>query len=99
METFNEQDAKLIEFRNQLNQPDLNWFNDCIRYGMFLLEKQREYLTENGYKFPFNLKECKYAMEQAVIDRCDNKPMLDAVIDYVEKVQYIARHVNDLNEK
>ena len=54
-------------------------------------------MIENGYEFPISIDSCKWAIEQAIINRNSNESMMSAAIRYVESVEQRAEEFNGLS--
>jgi hypothetical protein len=81
MNTFEEQNAILVEFDKTFNSSD---FESCVSRAILLLKNREAQMTEEGFEFNFQIS--RWSIEQAIINRAD-KSMMQAAIEYVETVE------------
>ena len=77
---------------------DANDFNQCVQRGMDLISNREEQAKEECITWNIDTKSCKWAIQQAIINRCCGKTMMSAVIEYVEKIEFIQDELTDLSE-
>ena len=82
MNTFEEQNAILVEFDKTFNSSD---FESCVSRAILLLKNREAQMTEEGFEFNFQIS--KWSIEQAIINRSSEKSMMQATIEYVENVE------------
>ena len=82
----------MIDFNNK--SFDTNDFNQCVQRGMDLISNREEQTLEEGGTWNIDTKSCKWAIEQAIINRESDETMMSAVICYVEKIEFQAEQFN-----
>ena len=93
MTTFEEQNEILVNFDKTF---DGTSFADCVTRAMLLIRNREAQMIEEGYEWPINTESCKWAVEQAIINRDSNESMMCAANRYVETVEYRAESFNGL---
>lgn len=93
MKTFEEQNNELVEFDKSF---DSNDFHSCVNRAMLLIKNREAQMIEEGYEFPISVDSCRWAIEQAIINRNSGDSMMSAAIKYVESVEYRAEQFNGL---
>ena len=71
-------------------------FQSCVNRGISLLKNREEQAGLDGHEWPCNTESCRWAIEQAIINRASKSTMMSAVIEYVEKIEYQFEQVNGL---
>lgn len=94
MKTFEEQNNELVEFDKKFDKEN---FNHCVHRALLLIKNREAQMIENGYEFPISIDSCKWAIEQAIINRNSNESMMSAAIRYVESVEQRAEEFNGLS--
>lgn len=89
VKSFEEQNNVLVNFDKTF---DSSSFKSCVDRGMLLIKNHEAQMVEEGLEFLINVNSCRWAMEQAVLNR-NGGTMMAAVIDYVEKVEYRAEQL------
>jgi len=95
MKIFDEQNAKLIKFNKTFNPDD---FRSCVSRAILLIRNREAQMTDEGYKWPIITETCRWRLEQAIINRPANQPMMAAAIEYVETVEHRAENFNGIAE-
>ncbi len=93
MKTFNEQNNELINFDKSFDSYNSK---SCVTRAMLLIKNRQAQMIENGYEWPIDTESCKWSVEQAIINRSENKSMMQAAIEYVESIEYRAEEFNRL---
>ena len=75
---------------------DAEDFQSCVNRGMFLLKNREEQAEADGYEWIVNTESCRWAIEQAIINRASESTMMSAVIEYVEKIELQFEQANAL---
>lgn len=60
---------------------DYSKFEDCVARGVFLAEKAMKATGQKAVG-------CKWAIEQAIINRNSGETMMTAVIRYIDSLEY-----------
>lgn len=93
MKTFEEQNQELINFDKTFNKDD---FSSCVNRAMLLIRNREAQMRDEGYEWTINTESCKWAIEQAIINRHSGVTMMAAAIKYVESVEYRAESFNGI---
>ena len=93
MKTFQDQNKELLNFEKTFDPSD---FQSCAQRAMLLIKNREAQMIEEGYEWPFNTESCKWAVEQAIINRSSDINMMQAAIEYVESVELSAEAFNGL---
>lgn len=75
---------------------DENNFISCVNRALHLIQKLKLELEEEGFIMPVDIKSCRWAIEQAIINRNPGEPMMCGAIRYVEKVEYECELLNNI---
>jgi len=70
-------------------------FKSCVNRAMQLIKNREAQIIEEGYEFPISVDSCRWAIEQAIINR-KNESMMAAAIRYVESVEFRVEQFNGL---
>ena len=71
-------------------------FTECVNRGMLLIRAREAQMIEEGYEWPIDTNACRWSIEQAINNRNAGEPMMRAVIEYVEKIEYQTEQFNGL---
>ena len=71
-------------------------FIECVQQAMRLIKNREVQMLSEGYEWPIATGSCKWAVEQAIINRPCGLTMTGAAIEYVELVEYRAEQFNGL---
>lgn len=93
MKTFEQLNKEYIEAIKTFNAENSH---DCINLAMLQIRKFKAQIIEEGYEFHINVDSCRWAIEQAIINRSSEKSMMHAAYDYVSKVEFEVESYNDL---
>jgi hypothetical protein len=93
MKTFEDQNKELVNFDKTFDSSD---FSSCVQRAILLIKNRESQMIEEGYEWPINTESCRWAIEQAIINRSSSKTMMDAAIDYVESIEYSAEKFNGI---
>ena len=72
-------------------------FHHCVARSMLLIHNREQQMTSEGYEWPIVTSTCEWAIEQAIINRDPNSPMMAAAIEYVESVERRAELFNNID--
>ncbi|MDC8446089.1 MAG: hypothetical protein LV471_09225 [Nitrosomonas sp.] len=75
---------------------DQNNFQHCVNRAISLIKNREAQMIEEGHEWPINTESCRWALEQAIINRSSNESMMEAAIKYVESVEYRAEQFSGL---
>jgi hypothetical protein len=70
-------------------------FTSCVNRAMFLIETREEEMKSEGYEWNINTSSCRWAIEQAIINR-KNSTMMGAAIEYVESIEARVKEFNNI---
>jgi len=93
MKTFEEQNKELIEFDKTFNPDDAR---SCIDRAMLLIRNRESQMVEEGYEWPMATDTCRWAIEQAIINRSSGMGMMQSAIEYVESIERRAEIFNGI---
>lgn len=93
MKTFEEQNQELINFDKTFNKDD---FSSCVNRAMLLIKNREAQMKEEGHEWPIDTSSCRWAIEQAIINRKSDETMMTAAIKYVESVEARAEAYNGI---
>jgi hypothetical protein len=93
MKTFEEQNQELVNFDKTF---DSSSFASCVQRAMLLIKNREAQMIEEGYEWHINTETCRWAIEQAIINRPSGQAMMAAAIEYVESVERRAEAFNGI---
>lgn len=67
----------------------------CVEQAMAYIASIKKEYEELDYEFPVNITSCRWALEQAILNRV-NLSMSEAVMRYIDKVDYEAKSYNGI---
>ena len=85
MNRFKKAVKELSKFRKKW---DSNNYHHCIKHGMLLLRKTEAQLIDDDHYVSVDIASCEWAMGQSVLNRNSSTTMMQAVIEYVEKIEW-----------
>lgn len=81
----------------QLKKTDINNFTSIVNHAMQLLKNREKQMLSEKYIINIDINTCKWAIEQAIINRSSNKNMIEAALEYVEKIEHQLESFNNIN--
>lgn len=72
-------------------------FSACVQRAMLLIKNRESQMIEQGHDWPINTESCRWAIEQAIINRTPGQSMMESAVSYVESVEYRAEQFNGIN--
>ena len=61
-------------------------FEQCVDMAMENIYHERDVRKDLGMGFPLNIESCRWACEQAIINRPEGYTMLQASLEYAENI-------------
>lgn len=81
---------------NSTQKFDANNFWSCVNRSMLLIKNRENQIKEMGLDWNINTESCRWAVEQAIINRRSDETMMSAAIKYVESVEYSVEEFNGI---
>ena len=66
---------------------DPNDFASCVTLGMNNLNRRKEQMEAERYEWNVNINSCRWAIEQAILNRKEGVSMMGAVCEYTDSIE------------